>query len=535
MTASAQASYDVAIVGYGPVGATFANLLAAQGLSVAVVERSLEIYDKPRAIVLDHEVLRVFQACGLASFLERAIAPHPGTQYLGVDGEVIYEFRRVSPPYPLGWMPNGSFLQPELEQSLRDKASGRANVDVFLGTQAAAFDQDGDGVTLRLQGAAAPGVIRARYLVGCDGANSFVRKSLDVGMSDLAFDELWMVVDAWTDAPTKRPNKCFQYCWPSRPGTYVPGPGKLRRWEIKLLPGEAAEDFSSNEAILNVLGGFTETSDLTIWRSAVYRFHALLARQWRAGRIFLMGDAAHQMPPFLGQGLSAGIRDAFNLAWKIRFVLAGYAGDRLLDSYQIERSPHVGAVVKAAMELGEIIGELDPMAAQKRDIRLRAELQSGRSPTVRQKLIPDLHSGLIAPEAKLAGTLFVQPFVSDNAGGRVRLDDLMRPAFAIVTNSLDVIDGLSENAMRFWQRIGGEVVVISPIVQAGAAAALAVAEDGTVFADWLAAHEVTAAVVRPDRYVFGAAAAPGELSRLLAALETDLVGQRQERALPAVG
>jgi 3-(3-hydroxy-phenyl)propionate hydroxylase len=396
MAVSAQATYDVAIVGYGPVGATFANLLSSYGLTVAVVERSLDIYDKPRAIVLDHEVLRVFQACGLASVMEQAIAVHPGTQYLGVDGEIIFEFKMLSPPYPLGWTPNASFVQPELEYALRQRLSGRANTGIFLGTQAVGFDQDQDSATLHLEGNAHVDAVKARYLVGCDGANSFVRKGLDVGLTDLAFDELWMVVDAWTDDPTKRPNKCFQYCWPSRPGTYVPGPGKLRRWEIKLMPGEEPELFSSQEAILKVLGGFTHTSDLTIWRSAVYRFHALLARQWRLGRVFLMGDAAHQMPPFLGQGLSGGIRDAFNLAWKIRFVLAGHAGDNLLDTYQIERAPHVGAVVKSAKELGEIIGELDPIAARSRDIRLRAELQGGRAPTVRQKLIPDLQAGLIA-------------------------------------------------------------------------------------------------------------------------------------------
>jgi 3-(3-hydroxy-phenyl)propionate hydroxylase len=519
MAVSAQATYDVAIVGYGPVGATFANLLSSYGLTVAVVERSLDIYDKPRAIVLDHEVLRVFQACGLASVMEQAIAVHPGTQYLGVDGEIIFEFKMLSPPYPLGWTPNASFVQPELEYALRQRLSGRANTGIFLGTQAVGFDQDQDSATLHLEGNAHVDAVKARYLVGCDGANSFVRKGLDVGLTDLAFDELWMVVDAWTDDPTKRPNKCFQYCWPSRPGTYVPGPGKLRRWEIKLMPGEEPELFSSQEAILKVLGGFTHTSDLTIWRSAVYRFHALLARQWRLGRVFLMGDAAHQMPPFLGQGLSGGIRDAFNLAWKIRFVLAGHAGDNLLDTYQIERAPHVGAVVKSAKELGEIIGELDPIAARSRDIRLRAELQGGRAPTVRQKLIPDLQAGLIASGAKLAGALFVQPFVFENAGNRVRLDDLLKPGFAVVTNSVQVIEGLSERAVRFWHNIDGEFVVVGTVSQATDAAALTVIEDGTLFADWLTAHEVVAVIVRPDRYVFGAGAKSDELNELLIRLE----------------
>jgi 3-(3-hydroxy-phenyl)propionate hydroxylase len=310
-------AYDVIIVGYGPVGATFANLLTRYGLKIAVVEQAPDIYDKPRAITIDHEVLRVFQACGLGDAMAKAIAPHPGTHYLGVDREIIKIFDPMPQPYPLGWVPTATFVQPDSERALRRKLAEYSDAGVFLSTRAVGLAQDGHGIALTVERDGDASTLRAQYVVACDGANSFVRKQLGIELDDLAFDEWWMVVDALTDDLTKRPHKCFQYCWPSRPGTFLPGPGALRRWEIKLLPGETPEDFASSDRILSALSAFTDTADLTIWRSAVYRFHALVARNWRNGRVFLMGDAVHQTPPFLGQGLCAGIRDAFNLAWKL--------------------------------------------------------------------------------------------------------------------------------------------------------------------------------------------------------------------------
>ncbi|OYX80441.1 MAG: hypothetical protein B7Y77_00590 [Bradyrhizobium sp. 35-63-5] len=515
---SSQVLYDVAIVGYGPVGATFANLLAQYGLKIAVVEQTEDIYDKPRAITIDHEVLRVFQACGLSEFAEKSIAPHPGTHYLGVDRQIIKIFDPMPRPYPLGWVPTATFVQPEFERALRDKLESYPAADVSLSTRATAVAQDADGVSLTVAGPTGVRTLRARYLVACDGANSFLRKQLGIVLDDLAFDELWMVVDAFAKDLGKRPDKCFQYCWPSRPGTYLPGPGALRRWEIKLLPGEAPQDFAANESIIKVLQGFTDTSDLEIWRSAVYRFHALLAQRWRAGRIFLMGDAAHQTPPFLGQGLSAGIRDSVNLAWKLAFVLAGKADDTLLDSYQSERKPHVDTVVATAKQFGKIIGELDPAAAQARDERLRSELRSGHAETIRQKYIPDLVSGLIASDAPAAGTLFPQPFIA-TAKGAVRLDDVMTPEFAIVTASPAIIDTLTPASLALWRKIAGQIVIVLPSKSAQSEdQALACQETEPLFADWLLRNGISAAIVRPDRIVYGGARDANALNALIAML-----------------
>jgi 3-(3-hydroxy-phenyl)propionate hydroxylase len=520
------ADYDVAIVGLGPVGAIFANLLARYGFKIAVIERVAAIYDKPRAITLDHEALRVFQAIGLADYMDATIAPHNGSHYLGVDGELIKMFDPMPPPYPLAWLPNATFVQPDAEHALREKLSEYGHADVFLAASGVSFAQDDETVSLSVRSETRGDfTIKARYLVGCDGANSFVRKQLGIGLEDLAFDEWWMVVDTLTSEPDKRPAKGFQYCWPSRPGTFIPGPGRLRRWEIKLLPGEDPEKAGTADNVLRLLTGFADVSDLMIWRSAVYRFHALLGQSWRDRRVFLMGDAVHQTPPFLGQGLCAGIRDAANLAWKLALVLRGNADDSLLESYEVERKPHVHAVVASAKEFGTIIGELDPDAAAKRDARLRAELKSGRAVTIRQKFIPDLAHGLIAKDAKLAGRVFVQPRVRMADGQIKRLDDELKSEFAIVTRTKEALSGLSEAALSSWQKLGGERVVIAASGEgSNVDGVLNVVEAERLFADWMRDGGVEAVIVRPDRYVFGGAVTASELNALVADLVSKLRG-----------
>ena len=519
--------YDVAIVGYGPIGAIFANLLARYGLRIAVVECAAGIYDKPRAITLDHEALRVFQAVGLANFMQSAIAPHNGSHYLGVDGDVIKMFDPMPPPYPLGWIPNATFVQPDAEKALRDKFAEYGNADVFLSTTVVSLAQDETSVLLRVRPESGDDLMLAvRYLVGCDGANSFVRKHLGIGLEDLAFDEWWLVVDTLTSDPGKRPAKSYQYCWPSRPGTFVPGPGKLRRWEIKLLPGEDPELAGAPDNVLKLLKAFTDTSDLTIWRSAVYRFHALLGESWRDRRVFLMGDAVHQTPPFLGQGLCAGIRDASNLAWKLALVLRGNAGDALLDSYEVERKPHVRSVVATAKEFGKIIGELDPAAAAARDQRLRAELKSGKAETIRQKFIPDLASGLIATCNKLAGRLFVQPHVRAVDGSVRRLDDLLKPEFALVTATQEAMSWMSEASFSCWQQLGGERVVIADAGDSSTRDGIAtVVESDGIFTNWMRENQVSAVIVRPDRYAFASAANADELNTSMENLIKGLCGR----------
>jgi 3-(3-hydroxy-phenyl)propionate hydroxylase len=521
-------SYDVLIVGYGPVGATLAALLARHGLSVAVVEQADGVYDKPRAITLDHEVMRVFQACGVAHEIEKFIAPHPGTHYLGVDGQVIRIYDPQPPPHPLGWTPSGTFVQPEVEAALRAGVARSGRADVFLSTQVVAFAPHADRVDVTLRGAdgGPERTLTARYLVGCDGANSFVRRRLGIGHQDLAFDEWWMVVDVRLVRPVELPSKCIQYCRPARPSTFIVGPGNLRRWEIKLLPGETPEEFGRAENVARQLARFVDPGAIEIWRSAVYRFHALVAERWRAGRVFLAGDACHQTPPFMGQGMCAGIRDAANLAWRLALVLQAGAQDALLDSYQAERKPHVEALVGFAKKAGEVIGELDLAAARQRDALLRGQLERGEAETIRQRYIPNLAGGVIdVASGPAAGTLFVQPRVGEEGDGEL-LDDVVAPRFLLATTSEAAQSWLSAASLDAWRRIDGARAIISQdeMMATRDDGIVRLRERGRLFADWMARHRAAAVVARPDRYVFGVAYERDGLNRLIERLARHVFG-----------
>jgi 3-(3-hydroxy-phenyl)propionate hydroxylase len=522
--------YDVLIVGFGPVGATLANLLARRGLQVCVVDAEREIYDKPRALTFDHEAMRVFQSCGLAARIAEFTAPHPGTHYLGVDGRVIKKFVSMPPPYPLSWAPTITFVQPELERLLREGAAASPTVDVLLGHRAVAFTQSDREVALTVHdlGQRAERVLHARMLLGCDGANSFVRKQLDIPLEDLGFDEWWMVVDVRIKRPVELPPQGVQYCWPSRPSTFIPGPGNLRRWEIKLLPGEQPEAFGRHDSVLEQISRFVDPACVEIWRSAVYRFHALLAQRWRQGRVFLVGDACHQTPPFLGQGMCAGIRDAANLAWKLAMVLQEGAPDALLDTYEQERKPHVRTLVATAKEFGLIIGELDPAAAQLRDETLRGQLERGQAETIRQRFVPNLTAGVIDrdPQARGAGSLFVQPKIyrDDERNDEALLDDLLQPRFLIAATTSQAQGWLTPESRALWRRLGAERIVIGSREQIQQCDRLTdsdiqyLAETDSLFAQWMLKLDSAAVVVRPDLYVFGAASDAEQLNRLIASV-----------------
>lgn len=521
---------DVLIAGYGPTGATLAALLARRGWRVIVLDQASAIYDKPRAITADQEALRIFQELGLADDVVARAIPHPGTDYLGMDGQVIKRFYPAPPPDPLGWMPNFMFVQPELEATLREAVEQHDTVRTLLLHRLLSVQQDREQVVAQVLRLAdgAPVSLRARYLVAADGASSVVRKQLMPAVEDLAFDEWWLIVDCWLRRPMDLPSRAVQYCRPSRPGTYMVGPGGLRRWEIKMLPHERPEQFQSHEAVWRVLGEFVDTSGLEHCRTAVYRFHALVVDQWRRGRVFLAGDAAHQMPPFLGQGLCAGLRDALNLAWKLDAVMRGQAADTLLDTYTPERKRHVRTVVGHAKSFGLIIGELDPVAARERDARLLADLAAGRAETVRQRFIPGLETGLIdaaadGTPAAGAGELLVQPWVRTGTGPWHRLDDAIGANLLLLQHA-DWLQALSPDLRRRWAALGGRCAVLGADTVPLDDGVLALDERDGLLAGWLQARGVSALVARPDRYVYGVADSSEGLGRLLQALMDAMAG-----------
>jgi 2-polyprenyl-6-methoxyphenol hydroxylase-like FAD-dependent oxidoreductase len=341
-------------VGFGPTGATLANLLGREAVRTLVVERAPEIYTLPRAVHFDHEVMRIFQSVGLADRILPHTGPVGGYEFRNGDGEMLMCFELRDTITSQGWRPDYMFHQPSLERVLREGAEERDAVEVRLGQELVKLEEDRGGVTLMVRDAAdaIERRVRTQYVVGCDGASSPTRQLAGLETQDLQFDEPWLVVDATVERPVEEldfPRVPLQHCDPRRPTTVIPVVGPYVRWEFMLLPGEGLE-MQEPGRVRELVAEWVDPDEVEVIRSAVYRFHAVVGVQWRTRRVFVAGDAAHQMPPFLGQGMCAGIRDADNLAWKLRLVLEGRAGDALLDTYQAERAPPVRTVIDTAVE-----------------------------------------------------------------------------------------------------------------------------------------------------------------------------------------
>ncbi|WP_020654727.1 bifunctional 3-(3-hydroxy-phenyl)propionate/3-hydroxycinnamic acid hydroxylase [Massilia niastensis] len=515
-----QSSYDVVVVGFGPSGAVAAALLGQAGVRTLVVDRSDEVYPKPRAIALDHEIMRVFQNLGLQDAVAPFCEPFTPSEYYGVDGQLIKRLATVEPPYPLGHTPSMVFTQPPVERALREHVQAHPLVDVVLGQRFTGLEQTDREVAVRFEGAdGRQASVQARYVIGCDGASSSVREAVGIELEDLQFDEPWLVVDVQVNEQglAKLPRTSVQYCEPERPCTYVIGPGNHRRWEISLLPGEDPAYMATEEGAWSVLRRWIGPEDASLWRQASYRFHALVARDWRKGRVFIAGDAAHQQPPFLGQGMCQGVRDVANLAWKLHAVLTGAARDAVLDTYAEERREHVRRLTTRIKEIGAVICERDVAAARSRDAGLIAAAGGTIRTVPRQDIIPPLSGGLLDEDRSSgAGLLFPQPRVS-GPEGPVLLDQLTGAGWRIVTTLRP--DQLPPGLLPLALSLGA-LVCIAPGARECSIAPqyLQAGELDGVLAAWFERHHCCAAVVRPDHYVYGATDSGDALLHMVAEL-----------------
>ncbi|CAN5674552.1 bifunctional 3-(3-hydroxy-phenyl)propionate/3-hydroxycinnamic acid hydroxylase [soil metagenome] len=445
---------DVAILGCGPVGALLANLLGQAGLSVAVYERDTAIYPLPRAVHFDGEVMRIFQSVGLADRIAAAARPSSqGMHFVSAEGRTLMVRRGIDGPGPHGWPNNWYFHQPALEQILREGVARFTNVTVHLGHEIADV-----------------GELDARYIIGCDGARSLVRRAIGSRQRDLGLHQPWLVVDLLCNPDSPRvkalPDYTVQLCDPARPMTVVHVGGVRRRWEIMLMPGDDPACLTDPAIFWPMMTRWIGPDDARLERAAVYTFHSVVQEGWRRGNLLLVGDACHQTPPFLGQGMCAGMRDAANLAWKLAAVLRGAAADSLLDTYESERLPHVHAFIELAVKLGAVLQETDPAAAAARDARFATRAQMFDFPQ------PQLGPGCRADAAPPIGTIFPQPLLPN---GRL-MDEAIGQRFAILGDA-EILAGLQTSA------------VLLP----------------GVAAEWLARHGSRAVILRPDRYVFALA------------------------------
>lgn len=480
--------FDVAIVGYGPVGATLAILLAKQGLSVAVLERDGAPATQPRAGHFDGEVMRVFQTAGIAEDLAPTMRVGVGMKFVSADGRLLLDWPRPQEIGPQGWYASYRFHQPTLELMLRAQFARVSSHPARLRCDTYALEEDAEGVTIRYEDLSRGTLeaLRCRYLVGCDGGRSTVRRFMGAPNRDLGSHERWLVVDVvMTEAVAGLEAATVQICDPARAVTVAQVAGDRRRWEFRLVEGDDPATLAGPDSVWRLLAPWIKPHQATLERAVVYTFHATIVEGWRRSRMLVAGDAAHQMPPFMGQGLCSGIRDASNLAWKLAAVVRGDAPDALLDSYEAERGPHVHAFIREAVRLGDIVQATGPDVA-------RRDQQMVENPEFLQTITPRLGAGLQGAAPAPAGTLAPQPRLPSGA----RLDDEVGSSFVLLVTDA----------------FGADHALAARLLEAGVVLAAGVASE------WLGSIGAEAALVRPDRYVLGVANSADEVMALLRAV-----------------
>lgn len=528
-TACEPADFDVAIVGCGPVGALLAILLGRSKNRVVVVERHTAPYRLPRAVHFDDEIARIFAMADVPAVgcSEQASC----YEWRNAAGRTLLRFDYDDDGVS-GWPPANMFAQPELEELLCAKLATLPTVCMRRGHDVIDITQDDDAVQLfTTDGSGQTHGYRARYAVGCDGANSFVRERMHTRMHDLGFFYDWLIVDVILNEPRVFTPDNLQICDPRRPTTVVSGGPGRRRWEFMRLPDENVVALNSEESAWRLLQPWDVTPDNAhLERHAVYRFQACWAETWRDDRLFVAGDAAHQMPPFAGQGMCSGLRDAANLAWKLDAVLSRGAGDDVLNSYTSERRTHVQNAIGMSRALGEVICVTDPVAVAARDEFM---LAGGGDPA---KLLPAvapprLSDGLLqgartGSASAPAGTLCFQSTVA--SGNRIgRFDDIVGTGMVLAATH-DVRAVLGRARVAALETLDARLVQIvdadSPDDETSPGI-IVVKDINDRYLPYLAQHGLIAILVRPDFYLFGGApslsAVPALVDDLFAQLQVD--------------
>jgi 3-(3-hydroxy-phenyl)propionate hydroxylase len=536
---------DVAVIGAGPCGITMANLLAVYGVRAVVIDAQPGIYEYPRAVGIDDESLRTYQSIGIVGRLLEDIVQNTPIRYYTSWGRLM---AHVAPSVrPFGWPRRNNFLQPLFEAALREKVAESDTVELWLGARLTGYEQDADGVAAEIETGNSQTVrLRAKYLVGTDGGRSTVRKIAGIEMTGATAPSKWLVVDV-TDDELDAPYSAV-YCDPVRPVLMIPLPYGHRRWEFKLNDADDETALTDPQRVLTELIAprYGSTPLPRVLRSAVYLHHSRTAERFRAGRAFVAGDAAHLQPPFFGQGMNSGIRDATNLAWKLALVLNGKAGDGLLDTYDSERREHAATMVNFATRMGQMYSPHNHATERVRAAAFRGaqKIPGARDYILQMKYkpMPRYVRGAVVPYTGTStdvplGRMFTQPAVENADGDRILLDEALGSSFALLGLHADPAEGLSADAAAWWRSLGARSVqVLAPRgapgpdpggrrkrpAQPGDDWSVIVEDVDGAFRDWLLKRSADNVIVlRPDRYV-AAVCSLGDLERVTGELRQTL-------------
>lgn len=502
--------YDVAVIGYGPTGVTAANLLGAMGLRVVVLERDAEVFSRARAISTDEEVVRIWQRTGLADRLKQDMLAERPLDFVDARGRTFVSAHPA--PRGHGHPPQMFIYQPALEQVLRDGVDRYPNVEVLLRHECLRLAQDADGVELTVVGADdSVRRLRAGYVIAADGGSSLTRAQLNVGYEGRTYEDRWVVIDTEMLRPWPDHDRLRFRCDPARPAVDCPTPLGHHRWEFPILPGDDETHLTTDDAIYALVSRYGIGRDqITVLRATVYSHHVRFAARFRVGRVFLAGDAAHAMPPWIGQGMAAGVRDVANLCWKLDAVLRGELPQSVLDSYEAERKPHVKEVTRRAVVVGRIITERRRPVTRVRDAVVPVlNRVAGFGQWLQDShWIPVAHytDGLQArPRTRASGHQVPQPWVTGPDGVRVRLDDALGGRWLLVRKTT----GGPPVPHPAWERLGVPSLTVLPAGSRPAEGAV-VDSDG-VLLPWMAERRAATLALRPDAYVYAAAPAGAPL------------------------
>jgi 3-(3-hydroxy-phenyl)propionate hydroxylase len=500
---STESDYEVVIVGYGPTGVTLANFLGSFGIRTLVLEREHDLYARARAVTVDGKTIRQFQALGLDEALKADMDITPAVRWKTYDGREL--LRTTFTEGPMGHASSYMIFQPAVEATLR-RAVVRYEglVDVHFGESFADLEQDSSGVTIRTvteEGVEA--TYKAGYVIGADGGSSVVRQALGVELEGTTRERLWIVIDA--KVTRWWPERHILTFWsdPVRPCVDVPLALDHHRWEFPLGEHETREQFESEEAVWRLLAPLgIDSTKVQILHKAFYNHHVRQAGDWKIGRVLLAGDSAHMMPPWAGQGMQSGMRDAANIAWKLRCVLRFGVDDSLLDTYQTERQPNVISVTNQSVGIGKLI-EIDATRTQVLRNRMNAFLTRVRGARRSVGVKPELQAGFItgAPGPNSAvGKMVPQPLVATQSGHRTLFDTLLGTDFAVVGLDVDPRSILTDSELRDWLRIGARIITLRSSHSAPENDA-DIVDFQDVLAPWFHKHSARVLVLRPDRFV----------------------------------